>query len=58
MNEFSHWSSYEFVTDRKKKEWENFNKILSLTSDGDLKNGNFDLIFDQNLQCFVFGEKI
>lgn len=34
-DEFSHWSTTEWITDRKKREWENFQRILEGGADGD-----------------------
>ena len=37
-DEFSHWSTREWVTERKRREWENFHRIRS----GDLDEGRFE----------------
>ncbi|WP_165312837.1 glycosyltransferase [Vibrio ziniensis] len=54
IDEFSHWSSKEFLTERKKVEWENYNMINSCD---DIISENIKIIDDKELESAIVGGK-
>lgn len=54
VDEFSHWSTYDFMTNRKKIEWENYNII---SSSNNVSSANIKILYDKDLESAIIGEK-